>query len=443
MAKTNRFHVRDFEENIITVEEGRKERSPLALFFIKNGKLLFAISFLFSVAVFIIAFALVLSNMEESTIVKYESNGVIVSFDGTDNSILNGTPITDEYAEKIFDSTINISTSEVGVVIKVDDKELEDRTIVFYSDKSALIKYNSGGYMKVSSVNGENGVNEDGVIDRKAITKKVTGVLEENKNLGITILSLSDGSIEITKDNTTFFVRNNDVTNTNDILYTNLSGVSLPIKKENGYTYYSDGTMKKANYIIVNDTEYKVKEDKNNAYDNIKVIYYENGYAEVVKDTLSIIVRNSDHIVYNDKMLEIVDNSILGVEIKDIMDIKEITLNNTNEEISHYIIVLEETNDYAKHDVSRRLDNSLINFNIYVGGNKIYNNVLNNNLKGTNRLEGLNLDNNTYLLYEGNIEKLSSETIKLGLWIDYNDIGNEYMNSALIGTVKVYVESLS
>lgn len=443
MAKTNRFRVKDFEENIITVEEGRKERSPLALFFIKNGKLLFAISFLFSVAVFIIALTLVLSNMEESTIVKYESNGVIVSFDGTDNSILNGTPITDEYAEKIFDSTINISTSEVGVVIKVDDKELEDRTIVFYSDKSALIKYNSGGYMKVSSVNGENGVNEDGVIDRKAITKKVTGVLEENKNLGITILSLSDGSIEITKDNTTFFVRNNDVTNTNDILYTNLSGVSLPIKKENGYTYYSDGTMKKANYIIVNDTEYKVKEDKNNVYDNIKVIYYENGYAEVVKDTLSIIVRNSDHIVYNDKMLEIVDNSILGVEIKDIMDIKEITLNNTNEEISHYIIVLEETDDYTKHDVSRRLDNSLINFNIYVGGNKIYNNVLDNNLKGTNRLEGLNLDNNTYLLYEGNIEKLSSETIKLGLWIDYNDIGNEYMNSALIGTVKVYVESLS
>ena len=443
MAKTNRFRVKDFEENIITVEEGRKERSPLALFFIKNGKLLFAISFLFSVAVFIIALTFVLSNMEESTIVKYESNGVIVSFDGTDNSILNGTPITDEYAEKIFDSTINISTSEVGVVIKVDDKELEDRTIVFYSDKSALIKYNSGGYMKVSSVNGENGVNEDGVIDRKAITKKVTGVLEENKNLGITILSLSDGSIEITKDNTTFFVRNNDVTNTNDILYTNLSGVSLPIKKENGYTYYSDGTMKKANYIIVNDTEYKVKEDKINVYDNIKVIYYENGYAEVVKDTLSIIVRNSDHIVYNDKMLEIVDNSILNVDIKDVMDIKEITLNNTNEEISHYIIVLEETDNYEKHDISKRLDNSLINFNIYVGGNKIYNNILDNNLKGTNRLEGLNLDNNTYLLYEGNIEKLSSETIKLGLWIDYNDIGNEYMNSALIGTVKVYVESLS
>lgn len=443
MAKTNRFRVKDFEENIITVEEGRKERSPLALFFIKNGKLLFAISFLFSVAVFIIALTLVLSNMEESTIVKYESNGVIVSFDGTDNSILNGTPITDEYAEKIFDSTINISTSEVGVVIKVDDKELEDRTIVFYSDKSALIKYNSGGYMKVSSVNGENGVNEDGVIDRKAITKKVTGVLEENNNLGITILSLSDGSMEITKDNTTFFVRNNDITNTDNTLYTNLSGVSLPIKKENGYTYYSDGTMKKANYIVVNGTEYKVKEEKNNVYDNIKVIYYENGYAEVVKDTLSIIVRNSDHIVYNDKMLEIVDNSILNVDIKDVMDIKEITLNNTNEEISHYIIVLEETDNYEKHDISKRLDNSLINFNIYVGGNKIYNNVLDNNLKGTNRLEGLNLGNNTYLLYEGNIEKLSSETIKLGLWIDYNDIGNEYMNSALIGTVKVYVESLS
>lgn len=443
MSKTNKFHVKDFEENKIVVEEQRKDRSPLALFFIKNGKLIFAISFLFSIAVFIIAFTLIMSNIEESYIVKYESNGVVVRFDNTDNSIINGTPITDEYATKVFDSTINSSTSSVGVVIKVDERVLEDRIVVYYSDKTVLIKYNSGGYMRVSSVKNDFGVDKKGVIDRKATTTKLSGKIEENKSLGITMLYLSDGSVEVTKDDDVFFVRNNDITNNDNTLYTNLSGVSLPIKKENGYTYYSDGTMKKSNYIVVNGTEYKVKDEKNNVYDNIKVIYYENGYAEVIKDTLSIIVRNSNHIVYNDKMLEIVDNSILNVDIKDVMDIKEITLNNTNEEISHYIIVLEETDNYEKHDISKRLDNSLINFNIYVGGNKIYNNVLDNNLKGTNRLEGLNLDNNTYLLYEGNIEKLSSETIKLGLWIDFNDIGNEYMNSAFIGTVKVYVESLS
>lgn len=40
--------------------------------------------------------------MKESSIVMYEQNGVVVSFDGDDNSIVNGTPITKEYAEKVL-----------------------------------------------------------------------------------------------------------------------------------------------------------------------------------------------------------------------------------------------------------------------------------------------------------------------------------------------------
>ena len=73
--------------------------------------------------------------------------------------------------------------------------------------------------------------------------------------------------------------------------------------------------------------------------------------------------------------------------------------------------------------------------------NKLYNNVLDNNLKGSSTLNGLQLENDTYLLYEGNLEAYSTTTFKLGMWIDYEDITNEYMNSAFIGTVKVYVES--
>ena len=442
MAKTNRFRVREFEENRITVEEERKYRSPLALFFIRNGKLIFLISLLFSLTVFIIAIYLAITNIEESSIVHYESNGVVVNFAGTDNSIVNGTPITEEYASKVFDSVVNISDNNVGVVIKLKEVILKDRTIIFYSDNTVLIKYNDGSYMKVSSVNGKYGINDKGIIDSGATTKEVSGRTEENKELGISILYLSDGSMEVTKGDTTFFVRNSDVTNTEEIFYTNLSGVSLPIKEDKNRTYYSDGTIKENDYIIVDNNNYTIKEEKT-IFDNIKIIYYENGYAEVIKDDLSIMVKNSDHIVYDDNSLEIIDNSINEIDIKDIMDIKEITLNNTNTESSHYIIVLEETSNYEKYDVSKRLANEFIRFSVYVNGSKIENNILNNNLKGNNKLEGLNLRNNTYLLYEGNIDKLSSATVKLGLWIDYEDITNEYMNSAFIGTVKVYIESLS
>ena len=73
-----------------------------------------------------------------------------------------------------------------------------------------------------------------------------------------------------------------------------------------------------------------------------KIIYYENGYAEVVKNNLSIMVKNSDHIIYDKTSLEIMEDVTKGIEIKDIMDIKEIELNNTNTENAHYIIVLEE-----------------------------------------------------------------------------------------------------
>ena len=104
VKKTNNFSVKDFDEDKIVIEEIRKQRSPLVKFFIKNGKLIFATSFLFSITVFIIAFYLIMVNMEKSSIVVYKSNGVLVTFDTTDNSILDGTPITDSYANKVFDS---------------------------------------------------------------------------------------------------------------------------------------------------------------------------------------------------------------------------------------------------------------------------------------------------------------------------------------------------
>ena len=442
MAKTNSFRVKEHEENIITVEEERRHHSPLALFFIKNGKLIFTISFLFSITVFIIAIYLAIINVGDSSVVMYESNGVKVTFDGTDNSILNGTPITEEYATKVFDSQINFNSSSIGVVIKVDEVKLKDRTIVYYSDNTALIKYDNGGFSKVSSVKGRYGVGENGIIDSRAITEDVSGRFENNEELGISILKLSDGSMEVTAGDTVFYVKNSDVTNTDKLFYTNLSGVSLPIDKDNDRIYYSNGTVRDGSNIVVDGSRYEVKEEKI-IYDDVKIIYYENGYAVIIKGSSSVLVEKSEHIIYTDSSIVIIEDVTQGMDINDIMDVKEIVLNNTNTVNSHYIIVLEETNDYAKHDVTNRLDNAFINFNVYVNGNKYYNNTLDNNLKGSIKLEGIDLRNNTYLLCEGTLEKLSSTTVKLGLWIDYESITNEYMNSTFIGTVKVYVESLS
>ena len=377
-----------------------------------------------------------MTNIKESSIVKYESNGVMVKFDSTDEMILNGTPITPEYADKLFDSNVQNINYE-GVIIKIKETPCKFGNIVFYSDKTALIKYIDGTYMRIYSVNNNYGIDEDGIINSKAVTKKLTGKIKQN-NLGINILYLSDGSTEITYKDSTIFVRNGDISNLEDKFYTNLSIISIKLKEENNKIYYSNNIIKENNLLNVNSKTYKITSEKV-VMENIKLIYYENGYAEVIKDDLSIIVEKSEHIKYDNNIFEIVYQDKEKVDIKDLMDIKSITIDNTNTETISYIIVLEETNNYQKHNINKRLANEYIRFSTYINGNTYKNNILNNNLRGK---EGYAFNNNTYLLYEGKLDKLSSTNINIGMWIDYETITNEYMNSAFIGTMKVYIETL-
>ncbi|MGN1312107.1 MAG: hypothetical protein ACI4U4_03740 [Bacilli bacterium] len=441
MGKTNKFHVKKYDEDKskITIEEERKYRNPFILFLIDNGKLIFTISLLLTVTVLIIAVTLIFSNIKDSSIVYYESNGVVVTFDGDDNSIINGTPITSEYANKVFDSNLVDNNYFKGVVIKIGEKNINNGIVMFYSDKTIIIKYNDGTYKRIFPIDGNYGINENNEINANAIYKDLTGENKRNDKLGIDIIYLSDGSVIIDKDNVNFFVRNSDITSNDISFFTNLSGVSVPIKNDNNKLYYSNGTIKENDYILVDNIKY-LKIDEKKVHDNIKVIYYDNGYAEVIYNNTSIIVEKSEHINYDDNVFEIIDSNNNGniIDIKDVMDIKSIKLENKNTSKANYMIVLEETNDYTKHNITRRLSTEYINYNVYVNGNIISDKVLNNKLDNTS---GINNKNNNYLIYEGEIEKLSELSIKIGMWISYENITNEYMNSAFIGTMKVYIES--
>lgn len=441
MGKTNKFHIKKYDEDKskITIEEERKYRNPFILFLIDNGKLIFTISLLLTVTVLIIAVTLIFSNIKDSSIFYYESNGVVVTFDGDDNSIINGTPITSEYANKVFDSNLVDNNYFKGVVIKIGEKNINNGIIMFYSDKTIIIKYNDGTYKRIFPIDGNYGINENNEINANTIYKDLTCKNKRNDKLGIDIIYLSDGSVIINKDNVNFFVRNSDITSNDISFFTNLSGVSVPIKNDNNKIYYSNGTIKEKDYILVNNIKY-LKIDEKKDHNNIKVIYYDNGYAEVIYNNTSIIVEKSEHINYDDNVFEIIDsnNSNNIINIKDIMDIKGIKLENKNTSKANYMIVLEETNNYKKHNITRRLSTEYINYNVYVNGNIVKDKVLNNKLDNTS---GITNKKNNYLIYEGEIEKLSELSIKIGMWISYENITNEYMNSAFIGTMKVYIES--
>lgn len=433
MPKTNRFHVKKIENQNVTVEEERKYHSPFILFFIRNGKLILTISLLFSLSVFIIAFSLTMKNIKDSSILTYKSNGVIVKFNSSDESVLNGTPITPEYADKLFENSVQDSGRE-GVIIKTAEIALKFGKVIFYSDNTALIKYNDGTYMRVYSLHNSYGVDKDGIINSNAVMKKLSGEIKQN-DLGMNILYLSDGSAEVTYENETIFVRNGDMTNIENEFYTNLSLVSIKIKEDSGKSYYSKNIIKENNTLIIDGKTYKqVKEVKAN--NNIKIIYYENNYAEVIKDDLSLIVEKSEHIKYDNNIFEIVYQNKEEVNIKDLIDIKKISLSNTKTEPINYIVVFEETSDYAKYNY-KVLPQEYLRYSIYANGRMYKNNLLNNNLKGK---EGYDFNNNTYLLFEGKLDRLSTTDINVGMWVDYETITNEYMNSAFIGTIKVYVE---
>lgn len=440
MGKSKDFYVKKYDEdkNKITVEEEKRYRSPFILFLINNGKLIFTISLLLSISVFIIAITLSFKNIGESSVVMYESNGVIVSFNGSDNSIINGTPITKEYAEKVFYSNLNNDNYLRGVVIKVKEIDINGDNYIFYSDKTVIIKYNDGSFKKVYPLDNKYAVNDKGEINSKAIYKDLSGEYKKNSKYDIDIIYLSDGSVIVIKDNINFYVRNSDITN-NDSFYTNLSGVSSLFNVDDNKYYYSNGIIKEDGFIIVNGVKYSKDYEKDDIFDNIKVIYYDNGYAEVICGNLSIMVEKSEHIKYNNNIFEIIDNNKYkeNIDIKDIMDIKNITLKNTNDKKANYMVVLEESssNSYSKYDISKRLDNKYIFYNTYINGNIVKNKILDNsiNIAGD--------DKNSYLICEGIIDKLSEISIDIGMWVDYESITNEYMNSGFVGTIKVYIES--
>lgn len=440
MGKSKDFYVKKYDEdkNKITVEEEKRYRSPFILFLINNGKLIFTISLLLSISVFIIAITLSFKNIGESSVVMYESNGVVVSFNGSDNSIINGTPITKEYAEKVFYSNLNDDNYLKGVVIKVKEIDINGDNYIFYSDKTVIIKYNDGSFKKVYPLDNKYAVNDKGEINSKAIYKDLSGEYKKNSKYDIDIIYLSDGSVIIIKDNINFYVRNSDITN-NDSFYTNLSGVSSLFNVDDNKYYYSNGIIKEDNFIIVNGVKYSKDYEKDDIFDNIKVIYYDNGYAEVICGNLSIMVEKSEHIKYNNNIFEIIDNNKYkeNIDIKDIMDIKNITLKNTNDKKANYMVVLEESssNSYSKYDISKRLDNKYIYYNTYINGNIVKNKILDNSINIADN------DKNNYLICEGIIDKLSEISIDIGMWVDYESITNEYMNSGFVGTIKVYIES--
>ena len=343
MKYNNELKVKKFDnkKKKIIIEEENKKKHPLLLFFF-NHKLLSLLLLLLALMFFIIGLQIAISNLNGSI----DPNDILTSLqmdfhDGSGDVNLNGNkPFTDDDAKrKLYEKYGNIGLKD-GVILEVKTITLSDKTIIYYSDGSAMILNKNGSIVRVSSLeDGSFGVDDKGNIKDGAKTLNVKLIDTINLKDKTIIKYYSDGSAEITCKGKKIFVRDGSTIklskNNEYIIKVNPSGISF-LKEEkklahNIIKYYSDGTIKVTidgkEYVIRNDKDIKIDGNNisfpnNNAAvvintkkleDGTVVKYYSDGSAEVIKtDGEIIFVRQSGDILYkdNERIREIIEDNI-------------------------------------------------------------------------------------------------------------------------------------
>lgn len=332
--KTNLFNFKKLKEDKIVLEE-EKTDNPFLLFFKKNRKLLLFILFLLLLIVIVLSIYYAVTNIQEGTKVVTNINNVVVNFDASNTiNTINMKPTTGGLASKDFYSRYgNIGLTE-GVIFLVKELDTKNGHLLLFSDGSSMLIKDNGVIERISSLsNGEFGVREsDGSIIIGAKTKEISIVKTITLIDNTIIIYYSDNScrvIDSTKSD--MLVRNSSrlVIENNRLITIEPSGVSKELNSESKsnykITYYEDRTIKisdnKNTYIVRN------KEDVNlnnmtypfnnaatitktiNLKDGSKIIYYSDGSAEYInKDNVSIMIRKSKDIIYNnERVIEVVD----------------------------------------------------------------------------------------------------------------------------------------
>ena len=173
----NELKVKKFDnkKKKIIIEEENKKKHPLLLFFF-NHKLLSLLLLLLALMFFIIGLQIAISNLNGSI----DPNDILTSLqmdfhDGSGDVNLNGNkPFTDDDAKrKLYEKYGNIGLKD-GVILEVKTITLSDKTIIYYSDGSAMILNKNGSIVRVSSLeDGSFGVDDKGNIKDGAKTLNV------------------------------------------------------------------------------------------------------------------------------------------------------------------------------------------------------------------------------------------------------------------------------
>ena len=390
--------------------------------------------------------------LEDNIVIIYYSDNSCKIIVSTDRAMLvrNSSRLVIEN-----NRLVKINPSGVSKELRVDNN------ITYYEDGTIKIEKDNKIYVIRNS--------ED--VDLSNITfpsnNEATIVKTINLKDGSKINYFSDGSAEIVKDNTSTMVRQSK-----DIIYNDNRVIEII---ETKYAHMSsEKTTPDEKEIIYLDNGGALIKNKDGTYDyvyeNSDIKYDSNGNIKQVnnlvneidhkttpdgvividlKDGNSIIIdENGYRIVETDKIVYDNDGNIAKIvgeedpsEDKSIYD-NHFVIENKGKDKVRYMVAIEVSDNYQDY-APVKLNPIYLKYNLVANTIYLENKVLNNILPIGTVLEGnKKIDKETYILYEGVLDSGKNADITLGLWLDYDDITNDYQNSVFVGTIKIYSETI-
>jgi len=361
----------------------------------------------------------------------------------------------------IIENNRLIKITPSGVTMKKNAENINGYKITYYEDGTIKIEKGNNTYVIRNK--------EDFDLTKFIFPNNNQATIIENKvslKDGSKIIYYTDGSAEIIKNNESIMVRqskdiiytenriieiiettyalqsNEKTTPSGDkIIYLNNGGALIKNQNEIYSYVYENSLIKYDEQQYIKEILEKVEEKNKKTTQNGKIIIN-------LEDGNSVIIDNNGYrIIKTDKIIYDQDGNIKEIEgeIKDknnsVSENDFIIENKGNDDVN-FIIAIELSDNYKEY-APIKLNPLYLRYNIVVDSNYLEQQLFDKKMKiGTVLQGGTKIEKETYILYEGKLNSGAKAEVNLGIWLDYDDITNDYQNSVFVGTIKVYSETI-
>lgn len=395
--------------------------------------------------------------LDGTKIIYYSDNSCEVIYPNNKNTVLVRNSDRLVIAN---DKLITITPSGLSDVLK--EENVNGTKITYYEDGTIKIEKGNSIYI----VRNTEDVNMS-ILDFPN-NNQATILKEVSLNDGTKIIYYTDGSAEIQKNGESLMVRQSK-----DIVYTDDRIVEI-IETKYANEVSNKVTPKGEKIIYLDNGGALIKNPDGTyeyVYENSDIKYDNNGNIKDGLDTINekkhkttpdgtividledgnsiIIDENGYRVIETGKIIYDPDGNIKGIEgemekTEDDTSMSETSfvIENNGKDDVKYIVAIEVSDNYTDY-APVKLNPIYLRYNIVVNSTYLEEQLFNKQMKiGTTLQGGTKIEKETYILYEGELKSGNKSEVNLGIWLDYDDITNDYQNSVFVGTLKVYSETI-